>query len=41
MEVIFIGGLYPNERLDEIKQITKHLDSAANTLQWGIINGFL
>jgi len=40
MEAIFIGGLYPNEKLDEIKQITKHLDSAANTLQWGIINGF-
>ena len=40
MQTIFIGGLYPNEILDEIKENTKHLDFAANTLQWALLNGF-
>ena len=40
MKTIFIGGLYPDERLDEIKENTKHLDFAANTLQWALLNGF-
>jgi glycosyltransferase involved in cell wall biosynthesis len=40
METIFIGGLYPNERLDEIRENTKHLDFAANTFQWALLNGF-
>ena len=40
MKAIFIGGLYPNEKLDEIKKITQHPDFAANTLQWALINGF-
>jgi glycosyltransferase involved in cell wall biosynthesis len=40
METIFIGGLYPNERLDEIKKNTKHIDFPANTFQWALLNGF-
>jgi len=40
METIFIGGLYPNEILDEIEENTKHLDFAANALQWALLYGF-
>ena len=40
METIFIGGLYQNERLDEIRKNTKHLDFPANTLQWALLKGF-
>ena len=36
----FIGGLFPREREDEIRRLTKSgLQSAANNLQWKFVKG--
>lgn len=40
MEYIFIGGLYPKERLDEIRsQGDNSMGIAANVLQWSLLTG--
>ena len=37
----FIGGLFPREREDEIRRLTKSgLQSAANNLQWKFVKGY-
>ena len=39
-KTIFIGGIYPSERKDEIKKNSKSgLDNASNNLQWSILEG--
>jgi glycosyltransferase involved in cell wall biosynthesis len=40
MILIFIGCLYPKDRLDEIKKSTGYLDFAADAFQWALLNGF-
>ena len=37
----FVGGLFPREREDEIRRLTKSgLQSAANNLQWKFVHGY-
>lgn len=39
--LFFVGGLFPHEREDEIRKLTKSgLQSAANNLQWKFVKGY-
>lgn len=41
MEYLFVGGLYPHERLNEISaQGDNSMGIAANALQWSLLTGF-